>query len=70
MDEVSPEMRDMLEELRFESESDVVKENQVLMHLSHVADVGYYGKTEYLRKKTYRQEFTHAGNSRAIYLDE
>src|SRR5882757_3779612 len=70
MDEVTSKMRNVLKELYFEPQPDMVEENQVLMQLSHVANVRHHGKIEDLREETDSKELADAPNSRAIDLNE
>ena len=70
MDEVTSKMRNVLKELYFESQLDMVEENQVLMQLSHVTNVRHYGKIEDLREETDSKELADTPNSRAIHLNE
>ncbi len=70
MDKVSPKMRDVLQKGSLESQRDMVKKNQVLMHLSHVANVRHHGKIEDLRKEADGQELADTCDSRAIHLNE
>src|SRR5882757_9459273 len=70
MDEVTPKMRNVLKELYFEAQPDMVEENQVLMQLSHVTNVRHHGKTEDPREKTDSKELADTPNSRAIDLNE
>lgn len=70
MDEVTPKMRDVLKELYFEPEADMVEENEVLMQLSHVANVRHHGKIEEFREETDSKELADPPNSCAIDLNE
>ena len=70
MDEASPEMRDVLKELCFQAQPDMVEENQVLVYLSHVPYVRYYRQIEDLREEADGQKFADSRDSCAIDLDE
>jgi len=70
MDEVGPEVRDMLEKFSLKSEANVVEENQMLMHLAHVTNVGHDWEVEDLCEEAHSEELAHARNSRAVDLDE
>lgn len=63
-------MRDMLEEFGLKSQPDMVEENQMLVHLPHVANVRYYRKIEDFRKEADGQELTDTRHSRAVDLDK
>ena len=70
MDEVTPKMRNVLKELYFEPQPDVVEENEVLMQLSHVANVRHHWKIEEFREETDSKELADPRNSCAIDLNE
>lgn len=63
-------MRDVLQKLGLQSQPDMVEENEVLMHLSHVSDVRYYRKIEDLREEADGQKFADSRDSCAIYLEK
>ena len=56
MDEVIAQMRDVFEEERGQFESDVIEENEVLMDLAHVADMGHRRHAEFSRQHAHRDE--------------
>src|SRR4029077_1408657 len=70
INKVIPKMGDVFQEGNLESQPDMVKKNQVLMHLSHVANVRHHGKIEDLCKETDGQKLADACDSRTIDLDE
>src|SRR5690242_12193347 len=70
MDEVRPEVRNVLEKLCFQPKTNMVEENQMLMDLAHIADMRHDWKLEDFGKKADGQELADTSNSRAINLDE
>src|SRR6202522_238966 len=70
MEEVLAKMRNVLQELCFQPQPDMVEEHQVLMQLPHVANVRHHGKIEDPGEKTYREEFADPRDPGAIDLDK
>ena len=70
VDEVRSEMRDVLKKLRLESEANMVEEHQVLMHLTHITDVGHDRQVKNLREEADSEELAHTCDSRTVDLDE
>src|SRR5216684_1369042 len=67
--EMTAQMRDMLEKQGFVSQCDVVEEHEMLMQLSHVTYVRRQWKTKLSRKETDRKKLTHASQPCAVGLD-
>src|SRR5437762_10467227 len=67
---VLSEMGNVLEENYFVIERDVIEENQVLMQLPHIANVGHDRQAKLLCHQAHREKFAHAREPGAIGLDE
>ena len=70
VDEVRSEMWNVFKKFRLESEADMVEENQVLMHLAHITDMGHDRQVENLREEADREELAHTRDSCTVDLDE
>ena len=65
---VLAQMRDVLKEYRFVIKCNVVEQYEVLVNLSHIADVRNDGDVEKLRKKTYGEKLAHSCHTCAVDL--
>jgi hypothetical protein len=70
VNEMVLEMGNMLEEGAIETQPNPVEQNQVLMHLSHIADMGDYRKVEDLCQQTHGQKLAHPRHPGAVDLYE
>src|SRR6202050_4433875 len=70
MEEVRPKMRNVLKELGFQPQPNMIEENQVLMQLPHVANVRHHGKIEDPGQQTDGKEFADPRDPGAIDLDK
>src|SRR5258705_6550509 len=70
MHEVLPQMGNVLEEDNLVAECNVVEQDEVLVHLAHVAHVRDDRHTKLPTKQAYGDEFTDAGHTHRIHLDE
>ena len=64
------QMRDALEKYSFVSHGDVIEQNQMLVNLSHVADVRNDSQAEFSRQKADREELRNSSNPRAVHLHD
>jgi len=64
------QMRNVFQELSFVAKGDVVEQDQVLMDLAHVADVGYHGQAEFPGEQTDGDKFRNTGKAGAIGLND
>jgi len=67
--EVIAQMRNMLEELDFMPQGDVVEQNQMLMDLTHVSHMRKQRKAEFPGQNADRKKFANASEPGAVCLD-
>ena len=70
MHEVLAEVRDVFKQKRLVREGDVVKKDQVLVDLTHVADVRHNRLPELLRQQADREELADPGHACDVHLHE
>ena len=64
------QMGDVFEKDRLMAHRNVVHQNQMLMDLAHVADVGNDRDTKFARKQADREEFAYSAEAGAIRLEK
>lgn len=70
MNEALAQMRNVFEEHDRVPERNMVEQHQMLVNLSHIADVRHYGEAKLSSEQADRNEFTYTRYTRAIHLDE
>src|SRR5438046_5769878 len=70
MDEMLPQMRDMLEKDNFVTERDVIEQNEVLVKLTHVTNVRNDRNAKFPAEQADGDKFAHSGDSHRVHLDE
>jgi hypothetical protein len=70
MDKVFAQVGDVFEEDGFVAERDVIKQDQMLVKLPHVAYVRHNGHAKPAAQQTDGEEFAHAGNAHGVGLQE
>lgn len=70
MDEVVAQVRDVFQKDGWQIQTNVVEQDEVLMQLSHVADMGHDRDAELLAQQTHGDELTNPSDAHGIDLDE
>lgn len=70
VDEVVPQVGNVLQEEAIQPQAHVVEQHQVLVELTHVAYVRDYRKAELPREQDHGKELADAGHAHRVYLDE
>src|SRR5437868_2703032 len=70
MHEMLSQMRDVLEKDHFVTERNVIKQDKMLVKLSHVANMGNHRYAKLPAEQTDGDEFTHAADTDRVHLDE
>jgi len=70
MHEVFTQMRNVFEEDNFVPQRDMIKQDQVLMQLAHIANVGNDRHPKLPAQQTHGNEFTHARHTHRVHLNE
>lgn len=65
-----PQVRNVFKEQSLVAKRNVVEQDQVLMDLPHVADVGYYRKAKFAGEQADGDKFRNSGKARAIGLND
>jgi hypothetical protein len=64
------QMRNVFKKESLMAKRNVIEQDEMLMDLAHVADVGYDRETEFAGKQTHSDKFGNSGKAGAIRLND